>query len=90
MLKLKKKNALNKKNSNTKLTLGFLYGLLCTKWSLYENVCKNLGTTSYKKSLFEVTPMLLYEMVSLVRTGLCSKWSLYEVTVNPGQTWICL
>ena len=43
-------------------------------------VCKNSGTTSYKKSLFEVTPMLLYELVSLVRSGLCSKWSLYEVT----------
>ena len=36
-----------------------------------------------KKSLFEVTPLLLYEMVSLERSGLCSKWSLYEVTVNP-------
>ena len=41
---------------------------------------KNSDTTSYKKSLFEVTPMLLFEMVSLVRSGLCSKWSLYEVT----------
>ena len=55
-------------------------------WSLYELndssacVCKNSGTTSYKKSLFEVTPMPLYEMVSLVRSGLCSKWFLYEVT----------
>ena len=46
----------------------------------YEMV--NLGTTSYKKSLYEVTPMLLYEVVSLVRIGLRSKWSLYEVTVN--------
>ena len=47
-------------------------------------VCKNSGTTSYKKkSMFEVTSMLLYEVVSLVRSGLCSKWSLYEVTVNP-------
>ena len=45
-------------------------------------VCKNLGTTSYKKSLYEVTPKLLYELVSLVRSGLCSKWSLYEVTLN--------
>ena len=53
---------------------------LCTKWSLYEIKCKILGTTSYKKSLFEVTPMLLYEMVTLVRSGYCSKWSLYEVT----------
>ena len=26
--------------------------------------------------------MLLYEVVSLVRSGLCSKLSLYEVTVN--------
>ena len=43
-------------------------------------VCKNSGTSSYKKSLFEVTPMLLYEVVSLVQCGLCSKWSLYEVT----------
>ena len=45
-------------------------------------VCKNSGTTSYKKSLFEVTSMFFYEMVSLVRSGRCSKWSLYEVTVN--------
>ena len=61
-----KKTVLDQKNSNTKLTLGFLYGLLCTKWSLYEIVFKNLGTTSYKKFLFEVTPMLLYEMATLV------------------------
>ena len=64
--------------------MGFLYGLLCTNWSLYETiprrVCKNSGTTSYKKSLFKVTPLLclctkwspLYEVV-FVRNGLCTK-----------------
>ena len=74
----KPKNRTRSKNSNTKLTLGFLYGLLCTKWSLYE-----IRYHLVQKSLFEVTPMLLYEMVSLVRSGLCSKWSLYEVTWPP-------
>ena len=64
--------------------VSFVRNGLCTKWSLYEIECKILGTASYKKSLFEVTPMLLflYEMVTLVRSRLCSKWSLYEVTVN--------
>ena len=35
-----KKPFTRSKNSNTKLTLGFLYGLLCicTKWSLYKMV----------------------------------------------------
>ena len=47
-----------------------------------NGLCMNLGTTLYKKSLFEVTPTLLYEMVSLQQSGLCSKWFLYEVTVN--------
>ena len=37
--------------------------------------------------LFEVTPLLLYEMVSLVRSGLCSKWSLYEVTWHRLKDW---
>ena len=70
------------KNSNTKLTLGFLYEMVFVWNDSSARVCKNSGTTSYKKSLFEVTPMLLYEMVCLVQSGLCSKWSLYEVTVN--------
>ena len=51
-------------------------------------VCKNWGTTSYKKSLLEVTPMLLYEVVSLVRSCLCSKWPLNEVTVNHGLVFM--
>ena len=76
---LKKKTILNLKTQ-------IKYWCLCfsTKWSLYEMIPRrvyvNSGTTSYKKSLFEVTPMLLYEMVSFIRCGLCSKRSLYEVT----------
>ena len=82
-----KKTVLNLKKSNKKLTLEFLYEIVFVRNGLCMNdslacVCKNSGTTSYKKSLFEVTPMFLYEMVYLVWSGLCSKWSLYEMTVN--------
>ena len=35
-----------------------------------------------KWSLYEVTPVFLYEVVSFVRNGLCTKWSLYEMTAN--------
>ena len=35
---------------------------------------------SEENKQIKVTPMLLYKMVSIVRSGLCSKWSLYEVT----------
>ena len=83
-----KKNSTQSKNSNKKLTLGFLYEMVFV-WNIYNSsahVCKTSGT-SYKKSLFEVTPMLLYEVVSLVRSGLCSKWSLYEVTWHPLLPW---
>ena len=67
------------------MTLWFLYGLRCTRWSLYEMIPRRVFVKirvplRTKKSLYEVTPMLLYEVVSLVRNGLCSKWSLYEVT----------
>ena len=37
----------------------------CMKW-LSECVCKNSGNTSYEKSLYEVTLVFLYEMVSFV------------------------
>ena len=51
---------------------------------------KNSGTTSFKKSLYEMTPVLLYEMVSFVRNGIfCTKWSLYEmVFVRNGLTTV--
>ena len=43
-------------------------------WFLYEIECKILGTTSYKKSLFEVTPY------AFVRNGHpCTKWLLFEM-----------
>ena len=34
---------------------------------------------SEENKQIKVTPMLLYKMVSIVRSGLCSKWSLYEM-----------
>ena len=92
---VEKKTVLNLKKSNKKLTLEFLYEIVFVRNGICMNdslacVCKNSGTTSYKKSLFEVTPMFLYEMVSLVRSGLCSKWSLYEMTVNRTYIYHCI
>ena len=43
-----------------------------------------------KKSLYKVSPVLLFEMVSLVQSGLCSKWSLYEVTWHSYNSLVIL
>lgn len=48
-------------------------------------VCKNSGTISFTKSLYEITFMFLYKKVSCV---VCTTWSLYEMTVNRQQEWM--
>ena len=69
----------------------------CTNWSLYEMVfvwndssacvCKNSGTTSYKKILVRS------DSYAFVRNGLpCTKWSLFEMVfvrndLTPHEIW---
>ena len=47
--------------------------------------CRNSGNNSYTKSLYEMTPVFVYEMFSCIQNALLyTKWSLYEMTVNSG------
>ena len=85
-----KKNLTQFKNSNKKIDSWVFVRIgLCTKWSSYEIiprrvyvvwndssacVCRNSGTTSYKKILVRS------DSYAFVRNGLpCTKWSLLEM-----------
>ena len=74
-----KKTVLDQKNLNTKLTPGFLYGLLYTKWSIYEMVFVWKCMLKFRYHLVQKI-LVRSDSFTLVRNGLpWTKWSLFEM-----------